>query len=66
MSNDSVPSHDQVSALAALVRDGTLTREQREQAAVLLCMIVPASAPASAPQPAGPDRLWLNDDATRK
>jgi len=26
MSNDLIPTHDQVSALAALVRDGALTR----------------------------------------
>ena len=33
------PTHEQINALAALVRCNTLTREQRDQAAVVLGMI---------------------------
>ena len=35
----STPSHEQINALAALVRNDTLTTAQREQTAVVLGMI---------------------------
>ncbi len=39
MSNDPIPTHEQILALAALVRGGTLTSTQREQTAVVLGLI---------------------------